>query len=86
MPAATVDRLSNSHLEAPSAPTQMSRARFMLQDVLYFPCTRNMLTVDKKKLKKQSQKQVVEISFHSLKFEVEAFILINTSSKFLLCH
>ena len=40
---------------------------------------------DKKKLKKQSQKQVVEISFHSLKFEVEAFILINTSSKFLSC-
>ena len=52
MPAASLDRLSNSHLEAPSAPTQKSRARLVLQDVLHFLCTRNMLIVDKKKLKK----------------------------------
>lgn len=46
--AASVDRLSNSHREASSALTQKSRARLVLQDVLYFPCTRNMWIVDKK--------------------------------------
>lgn len=48
MLAASVDRLPNSHREAPSALTQKSRARLVLQDVLYFPCTRNTWIVDKK--------------------------------------
>lgn len=82
--AASVDRLSNSHREAPSALTQKSRARLVLQDVLYFPCTRNMWIVDKKGLKAESLKQVVEISF-TLELRREAFILINISSKFLSC-